>query len=372
MRTRLLVGLVVVLAACSGAAAETTLTTTATSSTTTSTTRPTTTTTRATTTTVDTRPRSPINGLPVDDPSLLDRRVLAVKIDNHWDARPQSGILQADGVFEIRVEGGLTRFMPVFHDADSEMLGPIRSGRPADAAIVRPLDATLFISGGQAWVKAGIKALGVPYISDPRPGMFRIDTRFAPHNLYGNTTELRQVADDRGISDDPPPVALWKFGDLPSGGEPASEISFTFSGSTKTTWTWDGSQYLRSINGDESDWVKPDGNTERIHVDLMVAIVGHQYTASPPSGYSGSSVPATETTGTGPAYVFADGKVVSGTWSRETATDGFTLTTDDGQDLLVPPGMPWISIVPDTGEVAWDNPPVTTTSTTVTSTTGGG
>jgi hypothetical protein len=166
----LVVALALTLAACTGGAGADTTT----SSSTTTTTRATTTTTRATTTTtVDARPTSPVNGLPVDDEQALARRVLAVKIDNHPNARPQSGIQQADGVMEVRVEGGLTRFIALFHHSDSDYVGPIRSARPTDAKLVAPLGATLVISGGQEWVRAGIVALGVPYVSDTRPGMFR-------------------------------------------------------------------------------------------------------------------------------------------------------------------------------------------------------
>lgn len=344
-----LVSLVVlVLAACRGGAEDTT---TSTSSTSTSTSAPTTVTFPPTT--IDNRPRSPINGLGVDDPALLERRVLAVKIDNHAEARPQSGILEADAVFEIRVEGGLTRLMAVFHSSDSEYLGPIRSGRPSDAALVRPLEAVLVISGGQPWIRNGITQLGVPYIGDTRPGMFRISGRFAPHNLYGDTLALREVADSRGFADEPPPTALWEFGDPPAEGEEATEITFVFSRTTTTAWTWEGGHYLRSIDGVESTWLTPEGETERIAADVLVAIVGRQYTASPPAGSSGSAVPATETVGTGTVYVFAEGRVVTGTWQRDSAADPFTLTTADGSPLSVPAGFPWISVVPDSGEVRW-------------------
>src|SRR5690554_5310525 len=368
MRSRLsVVALVLAITACSGGAGETTTTTTTTPTTTTV---PPTTTTEAPTTTVDDRPRSPINGLPVDDPELLDRRVPAVKIDNHWDARPQPGILEAEAGFENRGEGGLTRFMAVVHFPDSEALGPIRSGRPSDAALIRPFEATLAISGGQPWVREGISALGVPYLSDTRPGMFRISERAAPHNLYGNTIELRQVADDREIPDTPPPTSLWEFGEMPEDAPEATDITFTFSSTTTTGWTWNGTTYERSIDGAESTWLNPEGEVERITADVLVAIVGEQYTASPPAGSRGSAVPATSTIGSGDFYVFADGKVIEGTWAREDASEPFTLTTADGEDLVVPPGFAWISVVPDEGAVEWTGAAGTTTDTTTDSTGG--
>lgn len=376
MRTRItsVVALVLLLAACSGSSADTTLTTETTEASTT-TTEATTTTTPETTTTVDDRPRSPLNGLPVDDPELLDRRAIAVKMDNHWNARPQSGVLEADAVFEIRVEGGLTRFMPVFHTGDTETLGPIRSGRPSDASLVRPLGATLVVSGGQPWVIAGINSLGVPLLGDTRPAMFRVGFRSAPHNLYASTIALREEADSRGYSDDAPPTSLWEFGEMVEG-EEASHVAFTFSTTTTTEWTWDGETYWRTIDGVDSNWVQvtppesEDGEatetTQRINADVLIAIVGRQYTAS---GSTGSSVPATDTTGSGPVHVFANGTVVSGMWERESAEDPFTFTMEDGETLFVPAGFPWISIVPDTGTIEFDNPPVTTTTTVPTDTT---
>jgi hypothetical protein len=366
MRNRLLlVALALIATACSGGAEDTT-TTTSTTLASTTTSEATTTTNETTSTTVDDRPRSPVNGLPVDDPELLDRRVVAVKVDNHWNARPQSGILEADAVFEIRVEGGLTRFMAVFHQSDTEMLGPIRSGRPSDAALVRPLEAVLAISGGQPWIRNGINGVGVDYMSDTRPGMFRISDRAAPHNLYGNTLELREVASERGVPDDPPPVSLWDFGALEAEGEEASHVSFTFSDTTTTEWTWDGTTYWRSIDSQESNWINSDGESERINADLLIAIVGEQYTASPPGGASGSPVPATSSTGSGPFYLFTEGQVVEGTWAREDPSQPFELTTADGEVLPVPSGRPWISVIPDVGAVDFDNPPVTTTSSTTT------
>lgn len=351
----LLIALGLVLAACgNGAEGDTTTTTTTTTPASTTTSEGATTTSEATTTTSDDpRPRSPINGLPVDEADLLERRVVAVKIDNHPRARPQSGIQESDGMMEIRVEGGLTRFIALFHHSDSEFVGPIRSARPADAAVIRPLEAALAISGGQAWVRAGINALGVEYLSDPRPGMFRVSGRNAPHNLYGNTLELRDVADDRGIPDDPPPTSLWEFGPLPESAAPATETEIVFSDGIRVTWTWDGMAYQRELNGEPSEWRDADGNQEQISADVLVVIVGDYFTASPPGGQSGSSVPATDTVGSGRALVFAGGEVAEGTWERDAADAPFTLTTTDGEPLLVPPGHPWVSIVPDVGSVEW-------------------
>ncbi|MTA70106.1 MAG: DUF3048 domain-containing protein, partial [Actinobacteria bacterium] len=70
----------------------------------------------------------PLTGLPAADGVLSMRPALVVKVDNHPGARPQSGLNQADIVFEENVEA-LTRFALVFHSQGSDPVGPIRSGR---------------------------------------------------------------------------------------------------------------------------------------------------------------------------------------------------------------------------------------------------
>ena len=75
---------------------------------------------------------SPLTGMEISPELWLKRprRVLAFKIDNNINARPQSGLQEADAVFELLVEGGMTRFLALFLDKTSSYLGPIRSARP--------------------------------------------------------------------------------------------------------------------------------------------------------------------------------------------------------------------------------------------------
>ena len=351
----LFVAFVLILAACSGASAdENTTTTTTTVPTTTTTTAPTTTTTEAptTTTAVPLGPVSPLNGLPAEDPALLERGVLAVKIDNHWDARPQSGIQDADAVYELVVEAGLTRFIALFHDNDSDYLGPMRSGRPTDPTLLLPLGATFAISGAQDWIAARIVGAGVPLIGEVRPATFRIPSRRAPHNLYVDTAQLRDYAAVRGYSSEAPPD-LFSWGDPPVATSGAESITIRFSAETTAVWKWDGDQYTRSTNGDPHQWLTDEGEEGPVAADTLVVLFAKRYFASPPSGTGGSSVPAMETVGSGRALVFFAGSVIEGTWSRDSVDQLMTLSDADGNLLSVPAGIPWISLVPDTGSATW-------------------
>jgi hypothetical protein len=303
-----------------------------------------TTTSEATTTTVA-GAVSQINGLPVEDEAVLDRRLLAVKVDNHPNARPQTGLQDADAVFEYMAEG-VTRFMALWQQSESEYLGPMRSARPTDQTLLAFFnEPTLAISGGQSWVREMIASVGVHIIGEVEPATFRSSDRRAPHNLYANTVLLREYADEQGYPDEPIDGPMWEFGPMREDAEAAAKVSFDFLGNP-VEWTWDDASgtWLRSIGGDESNTVTPEGEESQIGFPVLIAMYVEQYSVG--------DLPASRTTGQGLAYIFADGKVVQGTWQRDDIDQWFTFADNDGEQILVPPGQAWISLVPNTTGIA--------------------
>ena len=89
-----------------------------------------------------------------------------------------------------------------------------------------------------------------------------------------------------------------------------------------------------------------DETQGRLGFPVLIGLVSEQY--------SNNGLPSSHTVGTGQAWVFADGKVVEGTWTRETETEWYTLTDADGNTIAVPPGQAWISLVPDTGGLTFE------------------
>jgi Protein of unknown function (DUF3048) N-terminal domain/S-layer homology domain/Protein of unknown function (DUF3048) C-terminal domain len=296
---------------------------------------------------------SPLNGLP--SPGLaLQRRVIAVKIDNASAARPQSGIENADAMMELMVEGGLSRMVGLFHRSDSSFVGPVRSVRPTDA-LLESLGATVGISGAQPWIADLVGAEGVPIIREGQvgpPTMFRIGGRVAPHNLYTSTFELRREADRRGYPDAGPPV-LFRFGTFSdTGARSATNIEVSWSDPVSTVWTWDGVRYRRSMGTTPHFWRDGQGGMGRISADTLVVVFGQYYEVGAPPGVNGSTVPAMATVGSGRVLVFTGGRVLDGTWSRASNETWFTFSVD-GTELVVPPGIPWIHIIPHDRPVTW-------------------
>jgi hypothetical protein len=250
---------------------------------------------------------------------MLERRAVAVKIDNHPSARPQSGIQEADLIYELLVEGGLTRFIAVFHHSDSAYVGPIRSLRPTDPTLVTHLNAPLQISGGQEWIQRLSRSRGLLMIGDDQFSTFRVRTRSSPHNLYGTTERMRETADRRGW-DDEPPEPIFNFGEPMAGLRSASVITLDWSSRPEVIWRFDplSGTYLRSNQDDPHDWMSIDGDRR------------------------------------GQALLFYEGSVIEGTWERDSPDDPFNLALPSGIGIVVPRGKMWISVFPTTGSVDWE------------------
>lgn len=294
-----------------------------------------------------------INGLEAPD-ELVDRRLVAIKIDNHVKARPQKGLERADAVYEVLVEAGLTRFIALFHQTDVEVVGPNRSGRVTDSKLMTALSGSpLQISGAQGWVKDIYDADGINVSYDTGATTWRDDGRPRPHNLFTSTVLVRDYADRRGWSD-ANPGNLFKFGHEPTPGEAsATTVTVKFSNSSVSTWEWDGERYLRWQGDQPHMWVDDEGESGQIAFDTIVVMKMRKYIASNPAG-SGTSLPTVDTVGTGEAFVFYNGEVVGGTWERGSLRDSFKLIGADGAEMTLPPGTLWMNLIPDTMSVSWE------------------
>ena len=313
--------------------------------------------------TFDVEKMSPFTGLELEPEIWLQRpkRVIAFKIDNNVNARPQSGLQEADAVHEILVEGGMTRFLAFFMDRSSNYLGPIRSARPTDPTLVRPYGGTLVVSGATDGLIPAIRDLGVPVLQEQNaPTMFRIASRKAPHNLYADTELVREKINDRGFFFlQPGPNPLYPFGlDQRNWSAGANRITVKYSDFTTVIWKLDGDKYSRFIIDNYSDnkeatahnFITQDGNyTDIIKTETIVIIQGPLYKDK------ATTLPSVLTVGVGNAYVFNNGNFVKGTWRRGDISETFDLVDENQNPIFVPPSSQWVHILPNEGEISIDN-----------------
>ena len=292
---------------------------------------------------------SPVNGLPMPSGSN-NTIVIGIKNDNNVRARPQSGPQKADAVFEVLVEGGMTRFINIFYQSDTSYHGPIRSARPTDPTVLRPLDGVLVASGATGGLIPEIIDMGVPVITDRRPEYFRISSRKAPHNLYADTAKLKSIAVSKGYKKVGVPQPMFPWGD-PSfeNWQNNSFLKLVFSRYTETSWTWNGSSYLRTYydayqnqnKNNIHNWLDENGNTGQISFDTVIALFCEPYVHP-------LQLPSVKTVGEGRAIILHGGKMIDAKWKRGSNLDPFHIMDNNNNILYVPKGKVWVSLVPNT------------------------
>lgn len=306
------------------------------------TTLPTTTTTTeaATTTTVAPVPVYPLTGLPVTDPAVAERPALVVKIDNNKAARPQSGLNEADIVFEEIVEVQ-TRFAAVFQSQTADPVGPIRSGRTQDILLLGSFNQPLFMwSGGNGNVTRAIEGSDFVNLSAQRSnvynaaGFFRSNERKSPHNLYASATAAWTLAPE-GASAPPQQFAYLQVG-AARPGEPATGVDLNMDG-LPIEWRFDAPSgaYLRSNGGTpHMDALSGQVSTENV----IVMYVDYQASAAD------ARSPEAQTIGSGEALVFTGGVMLHGTWTRNDRLSAVVLHDDAGNAIQLTPGRTFIEL----------------------------
>lgn len=299
-------------------------------------------------------PTCPLTGEKPASDKLLHRPAVAVKVENNPAAYPLSGLESADIVFEEVVEGGLSRFMAIYHCGDASDVGPVRSTRVVDPEIMIPATKILADAGGNAIVLDHLKKAGIISIDENSAGsaMHRADRPgySFEHTLYGNTKLLRKLGEKK--FDDPPPDGYLKFGDLPSGGKKGKSISMTFEGSSSTIgYTWNGHQYVRTDGG--NPLVSETNGGKQIAVDNVLVEYHKVDLSTKLSDVVGTPSPLIKDfTGSNKAVLFRDGKAFVGKWERSSIDDPVKFVTKSGDEMVLHTGTTWIELLPDkSGEV---------------------
>ena len=281
-------------------------------------------------------PVNPLLGTPMEDPAVATRPAMVVKIDNHPSARPQAGINQADIIFEENVEK-LTRYAAVFHSEGSDPVGPIRSGRLQDINMVGSLNKPLFVwSGGNSKVSAAIgksDLVDLNYMKVNKEGGFtRNDEYRAPHNLFAETAKLWTLA-PVGSSAPSAQFAYRTVSDAnASTSKEALGLKVSMDG-VKVQWDWDAAA---------KEWVRTQDGT--VVVDPADVALSVPNVIVLEVVYTNTYSPISKTLGSGKVYVFTNGVVYEGTWSRTDRLKPFELKDSAGGVIKLTPGQTFVEV----------------------------
>ncbi len=298
-----------------------------------------------------TGPIAPLTGQVVDQDVDLGRPVLAVKVENSSASRPQAGLEVADVVYEELVEGGVTRFIAIFHSRVPETVGPIRSGRLVDARVLPAYKGLMALSGARDQVIAALRNAGITTLYDG-DGFYRESSRKAPHNLYAKGQALYERGAKRSGTDAAP--QWWEFdAERPDGfidcqGNLTCEdagTSFAVSMSRVYTTGWeydaDAGVYHRSQNG--KPFTTPDGDPISA---ANVVVLGMSVGAGECCDTSGSPLVETDVIGDGRAIILRDGFWYEATWEKASSDEPLVLLDEAGEPFRFKPGSTWIHLAP--------------------------
>ncbi|WP_151736851.1 DUF3048 domain-containing protein ['Paenibacillus yunnanensis' Narsing Rao et al. 2020] len=287
-------------------------------------------------------PVSGLTGLPVQ--GALPRP-LAVMINNAPAARPQSGVSEADVLYEVLAEGGITRLIGIFQSQSGVVkIGPIRSIRPYLIDLGESFGAVTVHAGGSPAAYAILQSQrkdDLDEIGNAGAYFWRDKERKAPHNLYSNDAKLREGADKLGYADSTE-VPQFNFADpdyIPLEGEPAAAFGVQFLLQSYTVgYTYDEGKrtYARSVNA------KPhlDLNNGNPVEAANVMVLGTEHKVLDDVGRLSIDVELG-----GEAMLFQRGNKIEGRWSRQPG-DMIRFVKADGTEAQMYPGVTHILIVP--------------------------
>ena len=280
-------------------------------------------------------PLAPLTGLSDPNQVTKHRSALTIKIDNTPDAAPQAGVQDADVVYEEVVEGGITRLAAIFNSRIPTLVGPVRSVRRTDREIVFPIGGIFAFSGGAQYAVKSIETAPVKLYqqSNSGPAMFRVSTRYPPHNLFANAALLMKK---NGLPRPPPALFTYSPSHKAYGPKVRSFV-VGFGSGYAATYSWDP----KTVTWDRSIFGSPDVSANGIRISPKNVIVMSVHYI----GGVGVIDSYAQMKGRGAVEVFSRGTVQRGTWSRGTLRQRTVFRNTSGKIIDLTPGRTWVELI---------------------------
>ncbi len=291
---------------------------------------------------------SPLNGLEVIDEVATKRAVTAVMIENSDYARPQSGLAEADVVFEAVAEGGITRFIALYQTSRPSLIGPVRSLRPYYVEWAASFDPSVAHVGGSPdalnMIRSGNYGLDIDQFFNSG-SYWRATDRSAPHNVYTDSDKLDSLNSSKNKTTSTftfAPRVNEKKSTTPTANRISLEVS---SGIFNVSYNYNqGNNSYDRMQGSEAHVDREKG---QISPKVVVAIKTNISLSSDGSHMNISAI------GSGQAFVFQNGIVTEGSWSKSGPKEQLVIKDANGKDIELIRGQTWITAVANERSVSW-------------------
>ncbi|AXI00062.1 DUF3048 domain-containing protein [Sporosarcina sp. PTS2304] len=275
---------------------------------------------------------------------VLDNRPVVVTMNNHPLARPQSGLAEADQVYEFLAEGNVTRFAAVFQSEMPDQIGPVRSARDYFVHFAEGMDAFFIAHGYSPDAKKLLDDRVVDHVNGMQydGSLFeRSSDRKAPHNSYISKQHIEEAFEKTNAVKKiikTPPFSFLKPEESDKIGDIASTVTVAYSSDPKfvSTYRYDEemNRYYRSVNSiDTVDKL----NERRVELsNVLVMEMNHQIIDQ-------QGRLAIDLQSGGKAILFHEGITREIEWENR---DGFLLPVEQDLPVSLTVGQTWIHIVP--------------------------
>lgn len=323
---------------------------------------------------------NPLTGLRVGDPTLLDRRPLAIKISNYpRDVRPQSGLSLADIVYEYYLEQNVTRFIGIFYGNDVEKVGPVRSGRFFDEHIFRIYEALYVFAMADDRLMDYFMELEQSVINrfivehpedkqhtcgvDDNVPLCRDREILSWNNMFANTIAIQSIINNRPVDNVRQDLSGMRFEDtFTPGGVPGEKIDVYYSVMMYNLWIYDqnSGRYLRFDDAHEDNLSRGKGyeplmdkltNAVIAADNVAVLFVPHHFYLKS----SDTEIIQIDLTGSGEAILFRDGKAYPALWMRPETGGVLSLSDQYGELLPFKPGVTFFIVMSPTTTIEQAN-----------------
>ncbi|MGI6005467.1 MAG: DUF3048 domain-containing protein [Christensenellales bacterium] len=287
---------------------------------------------------------SPITGLAWDED--LPFNPIAVMVENHVDARPQSGLSKADLVYEAYVEGEITRFMAIYMSEFPQKVGPVRSSRVYYLDWVAEWDP-IYVHYGGSQPKGRddfniYSKIGTMNIRDRVDGMTdsgsitRDSSRQAPHNAYADLTKIAEKGKDGAQA----MKAGFAHTKSVSGGDAATGIDIAYSQLNQNILRYE----YNPKSGTYDRFVMDEPFTDRETGGQITAknIIVQKTTHS---GVGINALIDLKAIGSGECIYFMDGQAFEGSWEKKSRDEATVYYDTEGEIMQFLPGNIWVQVV---------------------------
>jgi hypothetical protein len=283
----------------------------------------------------------PLTGLPADHE--VKTRPYMVMVENAPQARPQTGLDQADIVYEILAEGEITRFVSVFQSQPAGVIGPVRSIRPYFVEIGDALDAIIVHAG---WsqdamdMMAGRNLAHLDEVYGDGAYYWRSTDRKPPHNLYTSVDKMKKGAEARKFRTEwnGPLLTFAKAGQSKLTGAAVHYIQIPYLMGYFASYDYDAAKgvYMRSMEG--KPHLDKETGKQLQTKNLLILESKHQIIDK-----EGRRI--VDVFGPNKGMIFQEGLSQAITWERKNGM--LRAYASDGKEVPLLPGNTWVQIVPE-------------------------